>query len=177
MLSFHRALDDCKHSYPTLKQELEFVKMDQQRSKEPAQQLEQYRKESLEKQQIPSGQTFQTFKQLSRNDTTDQTIQKLASMGMQAINLEDRMNARQEIVDRMFRPFNPPTMSLEEYAEQEMKELKERTEKKKIIDEERKRKEAQKKDPDEETEEELYEKRRWDDWKDDRVKGSGNLNR
>jgi immunoglobulin-binding protein 1 len=174
-LMFHQSLDDCKTEYPSIKQEIQMIKMFLERNNDPQLQQQRQRQQVLSQQQVPSQQTFQNVKKLSYSDSTDQTVQKLANMGINAINIEDRTNQRQEVVERMFRPFNPATMSLDEFAEQEMRDLFERQERQKVVDEERKRKDAEKKDPDDDTEEELLEKRRWDDWKDDNPKGSGNL--
>lgn len=176
-LMFHQALDECKSSYPMLKQELEFVRLTKSRANDPMYQMQQERVQQMNQQSVPSKQTFQNMKKLSQSDSTEQTIQKLAGMGIQAINMEDRMNVKQEVIDRMFRPFNPPTVSLEEFAEREVQDMHERSERQRRAEEENRRKQEAKKDPDEETDEELLEKRRWDDWKDDNVKGAGNLNR
>lgn len=176
-LMFHQSLDECKTSYPMLKQELEFVKMSHARANDPLHQIQQQRLQQLNQQSVPSKQTFQKIKKLSHTDTTEQTMQKLAGMGIQTINIEDRMNMRQDVVDKMFKPFNPPTVSLEEFAEQEVRDMQERSMRSQRAEEENRRKQEEKQDPDEDSHEELMEKRRWDDWKDDNVKGAGNLKR
>lgn len=176
-LMFHQALDDCKEQYAHIQQELQMIEMFIQRSKDSHEQTRQQQRQMLSQQRAPSKQTFQNVKQLSRSDSTDRTIKHLESMGVRAINLEEQTNQRQEIIDRMFAPFNPATKTLEEFAEEEMRNLHERQERTKQVEDERKRKEAEKKDPDEETDEEVQEKRNWDDWKDDNPKGAGNLKR
>nr|CAG4712343.1 unnamed protein product [Naegleria fowleri] len=80
---------------------------------------------------------------------------------------------RENMKDKVFGSYvPPPTMSIEEFARIEMEELHQRHEREKQQAQQQKKKEE---DETEEDEEELKKKRAWDDWKDDNVKGSGNL--
>lgn len=77
----------------------------------------------------------------------------------------------------LFRPSHIlPTMSIEEAGEIELRELMERTA---LSNEREKRKSILEsaKTEDELSDEKLYEKRRWDDWKDDNPFGAGNSRR
>ncbi len=73
--------------------------------------------------------------------------------------------------DKVFRPSNMPTMTLDEFAEKEMALAKEQEEQQKQF-------QMEKPDSDSEDEEvadrKTLEARSWDDWKDDHPKGSGN---
>jgi len=82
--------------------------------------------------------------------------------------------SRTERQAQVFQPsWNQPTMSLQEYAEMEMKMAEEREERGRAA--ERKRKEKEENETEEERDErEAMEKRKWDNWKDDNPKGSGN---
>jgi hypothetical protein len=73
--------------------------------------------------------------------------------------------------DKVFRPSNMPTMTLDEFANKEMALAKEQEEQQKQFQMEK---------PDSDSEDEsvadrkTLEARSWDDWKDDHPKGSGN---
>lgn len=83
-------------------------------------------------------------------------------------------NAREEMKNKVFGSYVPgPTVSLEEFARQEMHELHERQEREKQHEQQNQQKKQD--DEKEEDEQELKKKRAWDDWKDDHVKGSGNM--
>lgn len=73
--------------------------------------------------------------------------------------------------ENVFKPHNMPTMTLDEFAAKEMAYAKEQEEKQKQYN-------AEKPDSDSEDEKvsemKTYQKREWDDWKDDHPKGSGN---
>eukprot|EP01080_Neovahlkampfia_damariscottae_P007515 gene7515-11839_t len=83
-------------------------------------------------------------------------------------------NVKQKIMSEVFMNRNPYTVSLEEFAEEEMKKLRIQGEKEKqqqFIESQK----IQPSDPDAETDEEILKKREWDDWKDWHPKGMGNM--
>jgi immunoglobulin-binding protein 1 len=66
-------------------------------------------------------------------------------------------------------------MSLEEFAEEEMKKLRVQGKKQKEQEMMEQQKLEKQTDPDEETDEDILKKREWDDWKDWHPKGMGNM--
>ena len=86
------------------------------------------------------------------------------------------VNEREKIREGVFRPSHSlPTYTVEEWGEIEAKRLREvEMEKKRQEEEERRRKEGEDSDGDEAVDRETMEARRWDAWKDDHNKGSGN---
>lgn len=89
-------------------------------------------------------------------------------------NMNNRVNQRAKLQEELTKPFNPPTMSLEEFADREMARAQER-EAKSAAAEEAKAEE----DSDDEAvhDRKTKEAREWDDWKDAHPKGSGNTKR
>ncbi len=88
--------------------------------------------------------------------------------------MENRVNVRQKLREDMGKPFNPPTMSLEEFADKEVARAEERAQREM---------EAMENKPGSDSEDEevadrkTKEAREWDDWKDAHPKGSGNTKR
>mmetsp|Transcript_5516 Transcript_5516/g.6070 ORF Transcript_5516/g.6070 Transcript_5516/m.6070 type:complete len:333 (-) Transcript_5516:115-1113(-) len=85
-------------------------------------------------------------------------------------NYQAQIDMKQDVLDRVFKPgHNLPTMSLEEFAEMEVKEAMERSEKEKNIP-----KENSDSEDEEVSDRKTYKARHWDDWRDNNEKGAGN---
>lgn len=82
-------------------------------------------------------------------------------------------NQKQQIIENMFKNPNPPTMSLDEFADEEYHAMLEREEKEKAA---KKQQEAEADSDDEKmVDKKTYKDRDWDDWKDANPKGMGNM--
>ena len=108
------------------------------------------------------------------NDLRQKKNEKSSDPNDKIFQIPINENVKQKIMSEVFMNRNPYTVSLEEFAEEEMKKLRIQSEKQKEFD----FLEAQKipiQDPDQETLEETLKKREWDDWKDWHPKGMGNM--
>ncbi|KAG2370691.1 hypothetical protein C9374_008962 [Naegleria lovaniensis] len=109
---------------------------------------------------------------LQRTAASNSASQGVASSAFSSYNTQRTI--RENMKDKVFGSYvPPPTMSIEEFARQEMEELHQRHEREKLQAQQQTKKKED--DETEEDEEELKKKRAWDDWKDDHVKGSGNM--
>ncbi|EFC49923.1 predicted protein [Naegleria gruberi] len=111
----------------------------------------------------------------NKSTSSGNSLQKkaLANQSIQS-NIINNRTTREDIKSRVFGSYVPgPTVSLEEFARQECIDMHQREEKDKQFKQEQTQK--KKDDEEEEDEEELKKKRVWEDWKDDHVKGSGNM--
>jgi immunoglobulin-binding protein 1 len=86
----------------------------------------------------------------------------------------NNLNQRDEILKQVFMKRNQPTMSLDEFAEEEMKKIQINTEKEKAREKEAR---DNKGTEEEEEDKQTMKDREFDDWKDWNPKGMGNMNK
>lgn len=89
--------------------------------------------------------------------------------------LDDTINVQlpENIRSEVFKNRNPTTMTMEEFAEMQMKHMHEHQEKAELH-EHKKKMEDDDIDKDSVADKQTMKDREWDDWKDDHPKGSGN---
>ena len=94
---------------------------------------------------------------------------------MNSAHIDDRLQVRSKLQQQVFQPdFNLPPMSLEEFAENEMREAIEREAKQAESEEARKNEDPE---SEEVSERDRLKAASWDDWKDANPKGWGNTKR
>jgi immunoglobulin-binding protein 1 len=108
-------------------------------------------------------------------DLREKKNQKSNDPNDKIIQIPIESNMKQKIFSEVFMDRNPATMSLEEFAEEEMKKLRVQGKKQKEQEMMEQQKLEKQTDPDEETDEDILKKREWDDWKDWHPKGMGNM--
>ncbi|KAL9653918.1 hypothetical protein ABK040_012976 [Willaertia magna] len=115
------------------------------------------------------GRTQPTSSKKGNNNISSSILRNSGVSGSNYLNKKDQLR------NQVFGPYvPPPTKTIEEFAREEMENLRIREEKEKSQQKEKKEEDELNSD---EEEEELKKKRNWDDWKDDNPKGSGNLKR
>jgi hypothetical protein len=82
---------------------------------------------------------------------------------------------KQDLIESVFSMGNRgPTMTLDEFADIEIKNMQKIEEQQKIAQAREQREAEKDQDKDEQTDKKTYKDREWDDWKDDHEKGAGN---